>query len=313
MENNVIVELQWANANLPTTGKDEDVVFIHTLAPNNKLLLGVADGISSSNGRYAAQWVASAMSELASKQGVGSWSLRKLQDEFVKRLAADACKLSLENSHSTLSCGIAGVHLGVSGPYIRFDFFAVGDSPIWRVIRPASGELSFQASIVYGPPIPSEISGLYSWVNLAEGCIEGQIHFGSVDIMPGELLIVATDGVPESRVLFEDQDRDSYIKSPRLIESFLNSARINDALLMGLLCDYEQQQLLVEDDASLAVVRLVWPVTNTTPLSAVNSRNAKVIKLRASLVVNASKKSTPKRRAARKKRPSFGKRSVSKK
>lgn len=271
------LQLQWAKANLPAHDKDEDAVFIYRLPDNVGLLLGVADGISTANGRQAARWIAQTMSELACDSGAGSWDARLLFEQFAKRLSDAALAARLTDSHSTLSCGIARSNLALATPFLRFEFFGIGDSPIWRVVRTATRTLRFQASIAYGPPVPSEMAGLYSWVNLGQGRVEGQVHFGSVDVQEGELLIVSTDGVPESRVLIDDQDRD--VNSPRLIDRLMHAVEINDAMLWQLLQNYEQQKLLIDDDASLAVVRLARPSDSVSPMETVSTELTQAVAL----------------------------------
>jgi len=251
-----MMALQWAQANLPARDKDEDAVFIHSLPAGGGLLVGVADGISAGNGRAASRWIAQTMAELAIEEGASRWDARQLFNRFAVRLASAAEASMLADSHSTLSCGIARALHAYPTPAFRFDFFGIGDSPIWRIVRPKTPNFGFQASVVYASPVPSEISGLYSWVNLGRGRVEGQVHFGSVDLDQGELLIVSSDGVPESRVLIDDQDRDNNRGSPRLIDRLLRAAEIDDAMLLRILKDYDQQRMLVDDDASLAVVRL---------------------------------------------------------
>ena len=254
------LHLQRAKANLPASGKDEDTVFFHSLASDSGLLLGVADGISDGNGRDAAQWIANVMSELAREPSSATWDARELFARFAERLSAAAEAGILSDSHSTLTCGIARCNFLAPTPFVRLDFFGIGDSPIWRVVRSSVKSLRYQASVVYGPPVPSEMTGLYSWVNLSQGRVHGSIHFGSVDFQEGELLIVSTDGVPESRVLIQDQDDEDDRASPRLVEKLLNASQIDDALLLRLLQDYDEQRLLIDDDASLVVLRLARPI-----------------------------------------------------
>jgi hypothetical protein len=261
----VTLELQCAKANLPAHYKDEDTVFVHRLPDENGWLLGVADGISNANGREAAQWIAQTMAELAQEPDSRTWDARGLFDRFCERLSVAAGSGRLADSHSTLSCGIARCKLDASTPFVRVEFFGIGDSPIWRVVPTSVSGLKYQASVAYGPPVPSELSGLYSWVNLGHGRVHGSVHFGSVDIQEGELLIIATDGVPESRVLIQDQDEGG--ESPRLIERLLYSAEIDDSMLQLLLQGYDDRRLLIDDDASLAVLRLAEKVSAAQPAS----------------------------------------------
>ncbi len=257
----VASHLQLAMACRPFKDKGEDRVFIHRLPYADSFLMGVADGISRANGGAAADWIEAAMDSIACEIGAEAVDARTLFDRFQAVLTKAAQASQLADSHSTLSCGVGRLVRSEKSAYLRFEFFGIGDSPIWRVMPCGKGNVVFQVSPVYSPPIPSEQAGLYSSVNLSAGRVDGPVHFGSVDLNAGELLIVATDGLPESRVLFDDQDSDRSERSPKLIENLLRREQIiNDEVLLKAIEAYDSERLLIDDDASLAVARWRHPI-----------------------------------------------------
>lgn len=248
--------IQLAKASRPVEGKGEDSVFCFRFASSDTFLIGVADGISQANGGEAARWIEQAMLSLSEEPGTEAMGIRQLLDRFQEMLRTESNSKKYADSSSTLSCGIGRLEEFGNANYIRFDFFGIGDSPIWRITSSSIGGLTFQASPVYSPPIPSEQGNVYSSVNLRSGEIDGLIHFGSVHINAGELLVVATDGLPESRVFYDDQDPSRCGSSPRLIEKLLGSDFFDDQTLVDSIAAYDKHRLLIDDDASLVVVRL---------------------------------------------------------
>jgi serine/threonine protein phosphatase PrpC len=248
--------IQLAKASRPVDGKGEDCVFCFRFASSDTFLIGVADGISQANGGEAARWIEQAMLSISDEHGTEAMGIRQLFGRFQELLRAESNSKRYSDSSSTLSCGIGRLEKSGNANYIRFDFFGIGDSPIWRITSSSIGGLTFQASPVYSPPVPSEQGNVYSSVNLRSGKIDGQIHFGSVQINEGELLVVATDGLPEFRVLYDDQDPDRCGPSPRLIERLLRSDFFDDQTLVDSIADYDKHRLLIDDDASLVVARL---------------------------------------------------------
>lgn len=252
--------IELATASRPVPEKDDDQVFAFELHPDRSFLIGVADGITSSNGGAAARWVKVAMQSIAAKiqadHPVRLPNARTLFRRFSALLSEQARETRDGDSHSTLTCGIGRLFPARSANYLRFDFFGIGDSPAWRVV-PCRGKslLSFQVSPVYSPPVPSEQGGVYSWVDLGAGRVQGSVHFGSVHVEEGELLIVASDGLPESRLIFDDQDPDLCLGSPKLIEALLRSCMLSDSILDEAIAAYDAAHLLIDDDASLAVAR----------------------------------------------------------
>ncbi len=268
--------IQLAKASRPAEGKGEDSVFCFRLNASDCFLMGVADGLSRANGGDAARWIEQTMEFISTEFGTEAMSARQLCDRFQELLQLASSGTRRPDSLSTLSCGIGRVEQHGDVYFIRFHFFGIGDSPIWRVTpyKPNDlDELDFQASPVYGPPVPSEQGGVYSTVNLGQGKIDGTIHFGTVDINEGEILIVATDGLPESRIFYDDQDPNRNTRSPQLIGNLLRSKSFDDATLADAIAAYDSSQLLIDDDASLVVARLI----STRPFIAENFGEVKQI------------------------------------
>lgn len=251
--------LQYGKACRPTRG--EDRVFAFELAGGRALLIGVADGLSSENGRAAAEWIETTMHNIATNGDDKVLSARELFKRVTDELAHARDPAETVDSLSTLSCGICELrYTNDTVPILRFEFFAVGDSPIWRVapIKP-SGGLIFQANVVYDSPTPREQGLVYSFVSLLDRKIEGRPHFGSVELAEDELLVIASDGVPEWRIFGEDQDPKYNVESPKLIECVLGAPLISDELLRDTLFEYDRHGMLIDDDASIVVVRWRYP------------------------------------------------------
>jgi hypothetical protein len=250
--------LQYGKACRPTKG--EDRVFTLELAGGRALLVGVADGLSSANGGVAAEWIEQTMHDIAIAASQEIFSARELFQRVADALTGAEHAPEARDSLSTLSCGICELKYEGDAPVLHFDFFGVGDSPIWRVAPLAPpGELKFQANVVYDSPTPREQGLVYSFVNLLDRKIEGRPHFGSVELAEDELLVVASDGVPEWRIFGEDQDPKHNGDSPRLIDRLFEAPSITDALLKETLLEYDRRGMLIDDDASIAVVRWRYP------------------------------------------------------
>lgn len=251
----MISDFQLAKASRLVPGKGEDCVFASRLGSDGCFLMGVADGISTANGGDAARWIKKTMDSIAMEIDAELMGSHDLFERFLQLLETATSFHQLSDSHSTLSCGIGRWMHSKKSTYIRFEFFGIGDSPIWRVVPSQSDGLTFQVSAVYSPPTPSEQGCVYSSVNLGAGRIDGRVHFGSVDIEEGELLIVATDGLPDYRVVFDDQDPERVGRSPKMIDTLLRSKSFDDAMLVNFIAAYDENRLLIDDDASMAVVR----------------------------------------------------------
>jgi hypothetical protein len=222
----------------------------------NTYIVAVADGLTSEDGGEAAQWVVDVLPKIAEHAGSSVLSARMILAELSARLAAAARTQPLPSSHTTLTCGIVRPKGGGAEDLAELEFFAIGDSPIWKVIPVDQEELRFQGHVVYSAPFPSEQGRVYSTVNLRDGKVEGSVYSGSVDLQIGEVLILATDGIPDSRIFWDDQDPKRNKTSPRLVEHLLDDESLNDEVLLGIVKDYDQKHLLVDDDASLVVIRL---------------------------------------------------------
>jgi serine/threonine protein phosphatase PrpC len=218
-------------------------------------LVAIADGLTSENGGEAAQWAVSALERIAGEGLRGDFSARRVFERLSKSLDAAVAQRSFPNSHTTLTCGLVSLVRNENVAALRFDFFAVGDSPVWKVLPTKTEGLTFQGFIVYNGPVPGEQGHVYSTVNLGRGSIDGVVYFGSVDVETGEVLILASDGVPDARVFWDDQDPKRNKLSPRLALRLLDPSPMLDETLAKLITEYDAKHLLIDDDASLVVVR----------------------------------------------------------
>jgi hypothetical protein len=235
-------------------GKGHDRTFVANLPRSvDTYLLAVADGLTSENGGAASQWVVDALDSIVRNSESGSLTARTVFDALSQALHRDQIRGGLAESHTTLTCGI--ISAVESSEHLRFDFFAVGDSPVWKIV-PARGEgLKFQAFMVYTGPVPGHQSHVYATVNLGAGSVDGSVYFGAVEVGPGESLLLASDGIPDTRIIWDDQDPKHNKKSPQLGLRLLDPKPLGDNVLAGLLKAYDKRGLLIDDDASLIVVR----------------------------------------------------------
>jgi hypothetical protein len=230
--------------------KGEDAVLVRSEGDSH--LLAVADGVSMSDGRVAANTVIDILRNAP--------RLDDARTVFADLLAALPRAGDYPSSATTLTCGVLRPVLADASPHLRFDFFAVGDSPIWRVVQlPAGGRYSFQRYVVHGTPYPSETAKVYATIrphNLDP--IAGSIAFGRVDIPISESLIICTDGIPERDIFAREQLNSGSEPNGRPLtfcEWLFEPTVYDDKSVERLLENYDSRGLLY-DDASLIVVRL---------------------------------------------------------
>lgn len=237
-------------------GKGHDrVVAVRMGAHEGTYLTAVADGLTSEDGGSAAQWAVDTLARIAGRDGRDrSPDAREVFNELSRHLADDARTAQLPDSHTTLTCGIVQQ---VDESRFLFDFFGIGDSPVWKLVQPMGSGLDFQAFVVYGGPIPGEQGRVYSTLNLRNGSVDGSVYFGSASISKGEVLVLTSDGVPDVRIIWDDQDPKRGKFSPKLGLRLLNQESVDHSLLGDMVAAYDKMHLLVDDDASLVVVRLV--------------------------------------------------------
>ena len=241
--------IQIAIANLPQ-GKDQDACLAGKL-DENTWLLAVADGVSMSDGREAAQL---AISILTNEIDVFD-TARSVFEQFKVKLSNKTSKAS--KSATTLTCGLLREVQSFGVTHLRFEFFAIGDSPIWKVIRAPDGDrYYFQRYIIHGTPYPAEKSKVYSTVCLDEEYkIKGPVFFGCTDISDDEVLVVCTDGIPEREVFVGDfrQRREDI----GLCEFLFQSDNYNEKSIKKVLDNYNTHGLLYDDATIIAARRSV--------------------------------------------------------
>jgi hypothetical protein len=230
-----------ASAQVSYPSKGEDTFIARRIG--DAWLLAVADGLTMDNGRAAAQW---AVEFLASTCATNS--IRTIFDEMLVHLRSDV--RSHPRSETTLSCGIL-THADAPDT-LRFSFFAIGDSPIWKIVRTHDARYPYQRYLVHGAPYPSETARLYSTLRLKERDISGAVSFGSVDIEPGAVLVVCSDGIPEREIMVRDLAAET--AAIRLCDWLVGPQAFSDEGLEEVILGYERRGLL-SDDATLIAAR----------------------------------------------------------
>ena len=248
-----MVEISSACRLVPGKGHDRLTVLpLNNRA--NEYLIAVADGLTHENGGDAAQWVISAVKDIG-HSAVGPLSSRTMFRALCVSLQQASRERVLADSHTTLTCGLVQCETDEFDAVINFDFFAIGDSPIWKIVPVSDNELEFQGFIVHAGAFPGEQGRVYSTVDLRAGIIRGAVHFGSVSIQASEALMIVSDGVPESRLFWDDQDPKRNGRSPRLGRRLMGSSPVTDEVLSNVIEDYDRQRLLIDDDASVIAIR----------------------------------------------------------
>jgi serine/threonine protein phosphatase PrpC len=241
--------MEIAQAQIQQQGKGEDAYLVRRLDRKGTAhLIAVADGLSLTGGRAAARWAIN--------------HLRKVPDVENPRSICSALKRALaesqqtQPSETTLTCGVLRQLDYENEPFLRFEFFAIGDSPIWKVI-PGDSKYPFQRQIVHGPLYPTETARVYSTLRLDKRDITGSIMFGTTEIAVGEVLVVCTDGIPEREVFIRDfaGTSDTDLHKSGLCHWLFQERKYSDSKLKGVLKAYHERGILF-DDATIIAARL---------------------------------------------------------
>jgi serine/threonine protein phosphatase PrpC len=235
-----------ASAMIEFPDKGEDRILVRKLG--GAYLLAVADGLTGDNGRAAAEWAKQFLQFTNNTE-----SARDVFEALKSSLANE--QRTFEDSRTTLSCGILSETERFGIQSLHFDFFAIGDSPIWRLVLNRNGKHLYQRYLIHGGPYPAETSKVYSTLRLKEKAISGNVAFGSAEFGEDEVLVVCSDGIPERQVMVRDFDITSETYLPKLCQLLFDHSRYQDAELQTVLAGYEQSELLY-DDTSIIVARL---------------------------------------------------------
>jgi len=246
-----------ADAQIQQEGKGEDDCLIRTLDNKGMVkLLAVADGLSLSGGKAAAQWTINYLKRLAAnrvKRPADVDSPRSIYRAITRALAEAQQD---EKSETTLTCGILRQVSDENETFLRFEYFAIGDSPIWKVI-PGDSKYPFQRVMVHGPLYPTETAKVYSTLRLHKKDIIGSIAFGVTEVALGEVLVVCTDGIPEREVFIRDfappGERDS--RKGGLCHWLFQERKYDRKKLKQVLARYDELGVLF-DDATIIAARL---------------------------------------------------------
>ena len=244
--------LQLAFAKVPLDGKDEDDSIIRKFG--NRYLLAVADGLTQNSGRIAARAVIKCLEGIEGGRGDAHALFARLCSALPGSGEAPA-------SQTTLTCGLLSIKARDGHTWIVFDFFAVGDSPVWRVVRaPAGDRYSFQRYAQHAAPYPAETSKVYGTVRPHHPDItRGAVTFGRVEIPPGDVLVICTDGIPEREVFVRDQVLPPMEGAlPTLCDWLFASDPYSNDTLEAVLRGYATRGALY-DDATIIAARVATP------------------------------------------------------
>jgi|GEM_PF-6168388 len=247
--------MEIARAQIQQEGKGEDAYLVRRLDEKGMVkLLAVADGLSLSGGKAAAHWVINCLRRLTEVD-----SPRSIYKALKRELGRSR---QVEQSETTLTCGILRQVIYGDDNFLRFEYFAIGDSPIWKVIL-GDSKYPFQRIMVHGPPYPAETARVYSTLRLDKKDITGSIAFGVTELALGEVLAVCTDGIPEREVFVRDfvsrVDEDS--GKAGLCHWLFQQRKYSDRKLKRVLESYDKQGVLF-DDATIITARLEPPPIN---------------------------------------------------
>lgn len=243
------MEIAYAQIQRPEKG--EDAYLVRTLDEDGSVvLLAVADGLSLNDGKAAAQWAIGYLGEAAIADNP-----HVIFSDLRRELASRRLTEQSESSESTLTCGIVRRIAEGEEEYLRFDYFAIGDSPVWKVIvGDSDSKYQYQRIAVHGPPYPAETARVYATIRLHMGDIRGAVTFGSIEVAAGEVLVVCTDGVPEREIFVRDFNSSVAAKSGLCRWLFQKLAYDNKSLGQ-VLSSYEERGVLF-DDTTLIAARL---------------------------------------------------------
>lgn len=243
-------KVELAQANIPYPEKGDDAWCIRAIG-DGVWLMAVADGLTMNAGGVAARWVIEHI--LQTEAHASSRTLfADLQRALVMKAEHDAA------SQTTLTAGVLTLLVDASGERLKFDFFAIGDSPILCLFQNGD-DFPYQRAEVHGPPYPAQPGRVYSTVQLAPAGIVGRVAFGSVEIGRGEVLMVCSDGLPQRSVFSRDflsiSRKSGHM---RLCDWLCGSEPYSDSRLEEILSGYSLRGD-VTDDVTLLVARIPTP------------------------------------------------------
>lgn len=228
--------------------KGEDDYLVRAIDnTKNMQLLAVADGLSLNDGKAAANWVINFLGCIN--------NLDNPHHIFqVLKQGLEQIRHQYEESQTTLTCGILQQIGDDDNGYLRFEYFAIGDSPIWKIVI-GDPKYPYQRFLVHGAPYPAETARVYSTISLRNGCIKGPVTFGAIEIMRNEVLIVCTDGIPEREIFVRDIGKKYLGGDLSLCEWLFQKLPYDNNKFDSVLKTYFDRGVLY-DDATIIVARM---------------------------------------------------------
>lgn len=273
--------MEIASAQLQRPDKGDDAYIVRSLDNiGSAKLIAVADGLSLNDGKAAANWVINHLTRITDAD-----SPRTILEGIRRELSQSQYPLQ---SETTLTCGILQKIDTAHHTFLRFEYFAIGDSPIWKVVT-GDSRYPFQRFLVHGTPYPAETARVYSTVRLHEGDIKGRITFGAIEIEHNEVLVVCTDGIPEREIFVKDISNAESSDSISLCRWLFQVSPYDNDKLAEVLLNYDKRGVLF-DDATIVTARLLPLSVNDANTHQANSVNveSKPITLIPSIPTEAS-------------------------
>jgi serine/threonine protein phosphatase PrpC len=242
-----------ASAQIQRPDKGEDAYIVRSLDDTGSAqLIAVADGLSLNDGRAAADWVINYLARITDAD-----TPRKILEGLRQELSQSQYT---QQSETTLTCGILREVSTENHAFLRFEYFAIGDSPIWKVVT-GDSRYPFQRLLVHGAPYPAETARVYSTLRLQEKDIQGGITLGTIEIESGEVLVVCTDGVPEREIFIRDISNMESAGTIALCRWLFQASPYDNDKLAEVLAAYDKRGVLF-DDATIITARLLPPLVN---------------------------------------------------
>lgn len=244
-----MMRIDIARAVVQLPDKGEDRALLRRIGDAETYLVAVADGLTCNGGEAAAEWAIEYLEGVSCTNGIHG-IYRDL------RAALSQLPPGAPESETTLTCGIVTAPSAGLMPALNLDYFAIGDSPIWKVIS-GTGRFPYQKFQIHGSPYPAETAHVYSTLRLHSRDVKGPVSFGSVEVCEGEVLVLCTDGLPEREVFIRDLSRTSEGLgggSPSLCTWLFQASGYTNEGLFEILSRYSKAGLLF-DDASIIAVR----------------------------------------------------------
>jgi len=181
--------------------------------------------------------------------------IQTLAQRFTREIASVAAKRLFVGSAATTLTAVV-FQPDTSGS-VEARYIALGDSPIYVAYPGPITEVyqdTYLALQIHGKPLQVENQGrVYSFVDCSAGLLVGRAAVGSFRLVPGDLCLVCTDGVPIQEHILRDLRRGT--GSHR----FFNEVTRDPESATGALLSRIRSTAPLGDDATLVAVAVRNP------------------------------------------------------